>query len=473
MNIILPDGGIRQDSEEEKTMSKHINMTQGKPLKLLVSFAIPLMFGNIFQQLYTVVDTAIVGRGVGLDALAALGSVDWLNWMVLGLAFGFTQGFSVRISQKFGEGDMEGLKQIAGQSAFLSAAISVVSTLLVQLALPLILTLLNVRDDLRGTATLYTRILLGGMTASVFYNYCASVLRAIGDSRTPLVAMVVASVVNIALDCVAVFLLGWGVAGAAAATVAAQCLAGVICLWKIFATPDLRFGWKQVIPVWADCRDLLKIGTPIAAKNTVIAVGGMAIQSIVNGFSVSFIAGFIATNKLYGLLEIAAISYSYAVTTYVGQNYGAGNFDRIRKGVRSATSLSLITSVVIAVVMLVFGRNIISLFISSEDPGMVAAASDTSYVYLCVMSAFLPVLYLLYVFLSALQGIGKTVSTMVSGIIELVSRVSFAVVVAWIGIEYLIFGAEVTAWLGAAIFLGVSYFLAMRKLDKSEQRRSL
>ena len=198
-------------------MSKHINMTQGKPLKLLVSFAIPLMFGNIFQQLYTVVDTAIVGRGVGLDALAALGSVDWLNWLVLGLAFGFTQGFSVRISQKFGEGDMEGLKQIAGQSAFLSAAISVVSTLLVQLALPLILTLLNVRDDLRGTATLYTRILLGGMTASVFYNYCASVQRAIGDSRTPLVAMVVASVVNIALDCVAVFLLGWGVAGAAAA----------------------------------------------------------------------------------------------------------------------------------------------------------------------------------------------------------------------------------------------------------------
>ena len=454
-------------------MSKHINMTQGKPLKLLVSFAIPLMFGNIFQQLYTVVDTAIVGRGVGLDALAALGSVDWLNWMVLGLAFGFTQGFSVRISQKFGEGDMEGLKQIAGQSAFLAAAISVVSTLLVQLALPLILTLLNVRDDLRDTATLYTRILLGGMTASVFYNYCASVLRAIGDSRTPLVAMVVASVVNIAMDCVAVFLLGWGVAGAAAATVAAQCLAGVICLWKIFATPGLRFGWKQVIPVWADCRDLLKIGTPIAAKNTVIAVGGMAIQSIVNGFSVSFIAGFIATNKLYGLLEIAAISYSYAVTTYVGQNYGAGNIDRIRKGVRSATSLSLITSVVIAVVMLVFGRNIISLFISSEDPGMVAAASDTSYAYLCVMSAFLPVLYLLYVFLSALQGIGKTVSTMVSGIIELVSRVSFAVVVAWIGIEYLIFGAEVTAWLGAAIFLGVSYFLAMRKLDKSEQRRSL
>ena len=453
-------------------MSRHINMTQGKPMKLLVSFAIPLMFGNIFQQLYSVVDTAIVGRGVGMDALAALGSVDWLNWMVLGLAFGFTQGFSVRISQKFGEGDAEGLKQVTGQAAFLSAAISVVCTLLVQLALPLILSLLNVLEDLRATATLYTRILLGGMTAMVFYNYCASVLRAIGDSRTPLVAMVVASVVNIGLDCVAVFLLGWGAAGAAAATVLAQCIAGVICLWKIFATPALRFSWKQMIPVWADCLDLLKIGTPIAAKNTVIAVGGMVIQSIVNGFSVSFIAGFTATNKLYGLLEIAAISYSYAVTTYVGQNYGAGKIDRIRKGVRSAISLSLITSVVIAAVMLVFGRAIITLFIASEDPALVAAASDTSYAYLCVMSVCLPVLYLLYVFLSALQGIGKTMSTMVSGILELASRVSFAVVVAWTGIEYIIFGAEVTAWLGAAIFLGVIYFLAMRKMIKNEQRSS-
>lgn len=454
-------------------MSRHINMTQGKPLKLLVSFAIPLMFGNVFQQLYTVVDTAIVGRGVGVDALAALGSVDWLNWMVLGLAFGFTQGFSVRIAQKFGEGDMEGLRQVAGQSALLSAIISIVCLLLVQLALPDILTLLNVREDLRGMAMLYTRILLGGLPASVFYNYCASVLRAVGDSRTPLIAMVVASVINIVLDCVAVFLLGWGIAGAAAATVFAQCVSGVICIYKIFKTPGLRFGWKQLVPVWADCLDLIKIGTPVAAKNTVVAVGGMVIQSIVNGFSVSFIAGFTATNKLYGLLEIAAISYSYAVTTYVGQNYGAGNLDRIRKGVRSAVSLSVITSLVIAAVMILFGKPIISLFISSEDPALVAAASETSYIYLCVMSAFLPVLYLLYVFLSALQGIGKTMSTMVSGIIELVSRVSFAVVVAWTGYEYGLFGAEVSAWIGAAVFLWISYLLAMRKLEKNEQRRSL
>ena len=453
-------------------MSRHINMTQGKPLKLLVSFAIPLMFGNIFQQMYTVVDTAIVGRGVGMDALAALGSVDWLNWMILGIAFGFTQGFSVRVAQKFGEGDLKGLRQVAGQSALLSCVISFVCLLIVQAALPGILELLNVREDLRGMASLYFRILMGGMPVMVFYNYCASVLRAVGDSRTPLVAMAAASVINIVLDCVAVFALGWGIAGAAAATVFAQCVSCVVCFRKIVKTSALRFGWKHMIPVAADCWDLLRIGTPIAAKNMVIAIGGMIVQTIVNGFSVSFIAGFTATNKLYGLLEIAALSYSYAATTYVGQNYGAGDLGRIRKGVRSAMLLSLLTSLAIAALMILFGRPIISLFISSEDPMLVAAATDTSYIYLCVMSVFLPVLYVLYVLLSALQGIGKTVSTMISGIIELVSRVAFAVIVSRTGYEYGIFGAEVAAWVGSTIFLWISYLLAMRKLEKNEQRGS-
>lgn len=171
-------------------MTKHINMTQGKPLQLLFAFALPLMFGNVFQQLYTVVDTAIVGRGVGMDALAALGTVDWLNWLLLGVAQGLTQGFSVRIAQKFGQGDMKGLRQTAGQSALLSAVIALVCTFAIQLVLPYVLVLLRVPEDLRAMASLYTRVLMAGLPAVVFYNYCAGVLRAIGDSRTPLIAMV-------------------------------------------------------------------------------------------------------------------------------------------------------------------------------------------------------------------------------------------------------------------------------------------
>ena len=179
-------------------MTKNLNMTQGKPLPLLFSFALPLMFGNIFQQLYTVVDTAIVGRGVGMDALAALGTVDWLNWMLLGLATGLTQGFSVRLSQKYGEGDLPALGKIMGQSALLSAMIALLCVLLSQLCVPLFLRLLRVPEQLQPMATLYVRILFGGFPAVMFFNFCSSMLRAIGDSRTPLVAMMVAALTNIA-----------------------------------------------------------------------------------------------------------------------------------------------------------------------------------------------------------------------------------------------------------------------------------
>ena len=447
-------------------MTKHINMTQGKPLRLLFAFALPLMFGNVFQQLYTVVDTAIVGRGVGMDALAALGTVDWLNWLLLGVAQGLTQGFSVRIAQKFGQGDMKGLRQTAGQSALLSAVIALVCTFAIQLVLPYVLVLLRVPEDLRAMASLYTRVLMAGLPAVVFYNYCAGVLRAIGDSRTPLIAMVVAALTNILLDCVAVFWLGWGIVGAAAATVFAQLLSGVICACHIRKIPGLRFGKPQLVPAAKDCLDLMRIGTPIAAKNVIIALGGMVIQSIVNGFDMSFIAGFTATNKLYGLLEIAALSYGYAVTTYVGQNYGAGQTARIRSGVRSAVVLSVLTSFVIGGLMLLLGRSITMLFISSEDPVLAAAAGETAYRYLCVMSFSLPALYLLYVFLSALQGMGRTVATMVSGIIEFILRVSLAFLVGWSGYQNGIFGAEGSAWFGAAVFLAGSYFRGIRKLMK-------
>lgn len=451
-------------------MSKTITMTHGNPLRLLFSFALPLMCGNIFQQLYTVVDTAIVGRGVGLDALAALGTVDWLNWMLLGLAQGFTQGFSVKMAQKYGEGDLAGLKKIIGQSALLSAGIAVVFTLLAQLGLPLFLTLLRVPPALMSMASLYSRIVIGGLPAIVFYNFCACVLRAVGDSKTPLKAMTVASVTNIALDCVTVFVLRWGIAGAAAATVVSQCLSGCICALQIKKTPMLHFGRAQLAPDSQQSLVLLKIGTPVAVKNVIIALGGMTLQTIVNGFGMSFIAGFTATNKLYGLLEIAAISYGYAVTTYVGQNYGADLWERIKTGVRAAVVLSLATSVVIGTVMLLWGRPITMLFISTEDPVTAVAAGDTAYLYLCFMAVSLPVLYLLYVYQAALQGLGHTVVSMVSGIIELVLRVSLATVVGITGFQTGIFGAEVSAWYGAAIFLMLSYYRTVRRLTVPDKR---
>ena len=222
-------------------MARTLNMTTGSPMKLLFSFALPLMFGNIFQQLYTVVDTAIVGRGVGMTALAALGTVDWLNWMMLGIAQGFTQGFCIRMSQRFGAQDIDGLKRTLGTSVLLTAAVAVLGTLISQLGLPVFLRLMQVPAYLIPSATRYSRIIMGGFTAVCFFNLCSSTLRAVGDSKTPLMAMVVASVTNIVLDIVAVFVLHWGISGAAAATVFSQLLSGILCAVKIAQTPELRF----------------------------------------------------------------------------------------------------------------------------------------------------------------------------------------------------------------------------------------
>lgn len=449
-------------------MSKEIKMTAGHPGKLMFIFALPLMFGNIFQQLYTVVDTAIVGKGVGMDALAALGTVDWLNWMFIGIAQGFTQGFSVQLAQKFGEGDIPGLKRSLGVSLVLSIWIALGLTAFSQLGLPLLTRLLGIPEQLQGMAMLYDRILFAGIPAMLFFNFCASVLRAVGNSKTPLYAMVAASLTNIILDCLAVFVLDWGIVGAALATVVSQVLSGVVCAIKIWKTSELKIGKADLAFDSGNAKRLMYLGAPIAAQNVVISIGGMAVQSVVNRFDTSFIAGFTSSNKLYGVLEIAALSYGYAVTTYTGQNYGAGKWDRIRKGTRWAVIISLITSVIIGGVMILLGRPITMLFISTESPELAAAAGEAAYQYLFAMSAALPVLYLAYAYRSALQGMGNTRITLFSGTLELIVRVGAAYLVglaAWkTGLLYI----EPLAWISAAALLGISYYVNAAKLGKQQ-----
>jgi len=448
-------------------MARTQNMTTGSPMGLLFSFALPLMFGNMFQQLYTVVDLAIVGQGVGMTALAALGTVDWLNWMLLGIAQGFTQGFCIRMAQKFGAQDLDGLKKTLGTSLVLTGLVAIAGTLIAQLGLPLFLQWMQVPDYLRPHALLYSRIIMGGFAAVCFFNLCSSTLRAVGDSKTPLIAMVVAAITNIALDIVAVFVLEWGIAGAAAATVFSQLLSGLLCAIKIAQTPELRFQRQHVRLELSISRDLMRIGIPSATKNVIIAVGGMVVQTVVNSFdSMSFIAGFTATNKLYGLLEIAALSYGYAVTTYVGQNYGANLTPRIRSGVRAANTLALLSSVVIAAIMFLFGRPITMLFISREDMALAIEAGETAYRYLCCMSAALPILYILYVYMSALQGMGNTIAPMYSAVFELAIRIGVSLAVAYVGYRDGIFIAEVGAWIGGAATQALGYVLQIRKLPK-------
>ena len=438
-------------------------MTSGSPVKLLVTFALPLMLGNVFQQLYTVVDTAVVGQGVGVQALAALGAGDWLGWLSLGTIQGLTQGFGIPVAQSFGAGDYEKLKRVVGGATILAAISAVVLFLFDQLMAVPLLTLLQTPAEIMPQALLYLRIIYCGVPVVMTYNLLATILRSLGDSKTPLHAMIVACTINIVLDVLFVMGFRWGIAGAAIATVIAQGCSGLFCLLRLRKISILKLEKTHLRLERGLAVQLLKLGFPTALMNMIIAAGGMIIQMVVNGFGVLFIAGFTASNKMYGVLEIAATSYGYAMTTYVGQNLGAGEKARIKQGVGAACVVAVVTSLMIMAVMLVFGRNILSMFLSGT-PQEVAQTMEVAYGYLTVMSVCLPILYLLYVFRSALQGMGNSFLPMVSGMMELAARLAAALTLPMLIGETGVFYAEVLAWLGAVVILVPSYFVTFRKI---------
>ena len=441
------------------------DMSTGSPLRLIVTFALPLMVGNIFQQMYTVVDTMVVGKALGVDALASLGATDWLYWMWLGMIQGVTQGFGILMAREFGARQIENLRSVVGSSTTLSG-LSALLFLAVGLVVSRpILQMLNTPPEILGGALLYLRIMFLGIPIVMAYNLVATILRSLGDGQTPLYAMIVAALSNIALDLLFVLVFRWGIAGAAVATLIAQGISSVYCLVKLRKIDFMTLKRSHFGVNSSMAGRLLSLGSPMAAQNAIIAVGGMIITAVVNGYGVAFIGGFTAANKLYGVLEIAATSYGYAMITYAGQNLGARKFDRIRKGMGCSIVISLITSALITAVMLIFGKGIIGAFISGT-PEEVMEATAIGLRYLNFMSICLPVLYILHVTRSAVQGMGNTVLPMVSGIAEFVMRTGGVLILPVLMGYDGIFTAEVLAWLGADLILVPSYFLTYRKISK-------
>ena len=449
------------DSKKELTK----DMTKGQPAKLLLFFALPLMLGNLFQQLYTMVDTIIVGQGVGINALASLGAADWLSWMFIGFVTGITQGFSIIFAQYYGAGDVKALRASVGNSLVLTALAAIFFTVAGQLLIVPILTLLDTPADIFAGSEIYLRIVIGGVTVSLMYNFEAALLRALGDSRTPLMAMVTAALTNVALDLIFVLVFKWGIAGAASATIIAQGVSFVYCFAAIRKIDIIRIKRDDISIHAGMSKKLLIVGVPIVFQNTMISIGGMILQSVVNSYGFLFVAGYTAANKLYGLLETAATSFGFAITTYTAQNLGAGNFRRIRKGMRSAVIMALVTSVVVSVIMLIFGRPVLRLFISNET-GQVEEVLEIAYLYLSIMSYFLAVLYALHTYRSALQGLGNTVVPMLSGIMEFIMRTTAVMLLPRFVGEKGVFYAEVLAWAGAVVILVTSYYIVRGRTEK-------
>ena len=442
------------------------DMTKGNPGRLILVFAVPLMIGNVFQQLYTMVDTVVVGQVAGVQALAALGAVEWIMWMVLGVSSGITQGFAILMAQDYGARKWKQLKKTVAHSYILTTITAVLLFLTSQIFAHWILSFLNTPDNIIEMSLLYLRIVFCGIPVVAAYNVFAGVLRSLGNSRTPLVAMVIAAGINIILDLVFVAGFHMGVAGAALATVIAQCFSALYCFIIVRKIEIVHITKDDFRAVPGLNRKLLSLGTPILFQDVIISLGGLAVQFVVNGYGFLFVAGFTATNKLYGILEMAAISYGYAIVTYVGQNFGAGQISRIKKGVHVSGFLAFLTSAFISVMMFIFGKHILRMFISG-NPAQTEQVLGIAWHYLSIMASVLCILYFLHVYRSALQGLGDTMIPMLSGVVEFFIRVGVALLLPKIMGQNGIFYAEITAWTGAAVLLAVSYYIRIRKFRES------
>ena len=446
-------------------MAKTRDMTTGSPTRHLILFCLPIMAGNAFQQLYSLVDSFVVGQ-VSVDALTAVASAGWLDWLIMSIAMGLAQGFAIQIAQSFGAGDHDELHRAVGQSLLLSAITVVTVEIIAQVFLwPMLVAMEMPQQTIHMTES-YLRIIYAGIPLVMGFNLFAGFLRSVGNSTTPLYAMVAASLTNIVLDILFVMGFGWGVQGAAIATMSGQFLSCVICLIAVIRTPVMRITGKDLRFDGKMCVRLMKLGTPIAFQNLIISIGGLALQRVVNTFRYAFVAGFNAASRLVGLIELAGASLGNAVGTFAGQNLGAGRLDRVKLGMRRAAQLGVLFGVIVAAVMILFGEGLLSLFLTDVDALKVAETLEVAYLYLVVMSLGLPMLYLLFGYRTTLQGIGDTFIPMVSGFVELVMRILCAVVLPLFMGEWGIYLSEIAAWVGAAILLIWGYYYRMRQLER-------
>lgn len=447
-------------------MDRTTNMTTGNPTKLILTFSLPLIAANIGQQLYTMIDAIIVGQGVGVDALAAVGATDWAYWLALWVMGSMTQGFAVPISQYFGDNDFKQLKKAITASIGLCTVIGIGLTIICLLIANPLLHLLNTPDNIFPGALTYLTTMYSGILIVMAYNMSASILRALGDGKSPLIAIVIAGFTNVGLDILFVLIFKWGILGAAIATLTAQLLACLYCFYVLRKISFLKLEKSD----WKPDKEIIKtqcwLGLPLALQHVFIVIGGMILQSAVNQFGMIFIAGYTATNKLYGLLESSGLSVGFALMTYTAQNYGASLFDRIRIGLKSTLKVAMAISTAITIIMIVFGKFVLRLFIDSSN----ANASEVlaiAYRYLVILCVLLFILYLLHIFRNTLQGLGDSVTSFWSGIMEFIGRVAFALIFTKMIGETGVFLAEPAAWTGATLVLGIVCIKKVRALPKN------
>lgn len=443
-------------------MSLSKSMTSGPPLRQIVFFAVPIMLGGLFQLIYSIVDSAVVGRLIGVEAFAAVGAAGNLNWMVFSIILGLTQGFGTVIAQHFGGGQHEKVRKSFAMSLLLSLGLGIVLSVITVLLSDPVLRLLQTPDEIFADASAYIKVIFGGLFITFFYNSLGASLRAVGNSRTPFYALVISSILNVVLDILLVKMTPWGVAAAAIATVFSQAVSCVYCLYFVRKIEVLQPTKEDFIPDRKMMFAHIRMGGPMGFRNFVTACGGTITQFYVNGYGTEFIAAIAATKRMYSVLELVSTGMDGAIATYVAQNYGAQRMDRIRKGLRQSAVVLLLGAALIMAVMFPFGRNIMGLLISG-DPDQLNRVLSIACEQLNLMLAFLPFLYLLYLFRSSLQGMDNALFPMLSGFMELGTRLAIVFTLpVFIG-RWGIYLCEVVPWLTAMIFLCITFFIVYHK----------
>lgn len=430
------------------------DMTTGSPAKMIILFSLPIFIGNIFQQFYSMADAVIVGRFVGVEALAAVGNTGSLNFLINGFIIGITSGFSISISQKFGAKDEAGLRKSVYSALKLSLIFAIIITILSVLLVNPALKLMNTPENIIRDSETYIRIIFLGSIAVFFYNIASSILRAIGDSKTPLYFLILASILNVGLDLIFIINFDMGVAGAAYATIISQAVSAILSLlYGYFKYPILRLKKEDFKVKKSMYIKHLKMGIPMGLQFSITGVGIIIVQGALNIFGSNVIAAYTAASKALQLVMQASTSIAVTIATFCGQNMGAKNYTRIKEGLKTAALISIVTSI-IAGVVLIFGSDyFVKIFI--DNPTL----EILEYTRECLIYAgifFIP-LGLLILYRNALQGMGESLMPMRAGVYELLARTIVVFTLPrFIGYTGICISDPV-AWIAAAIPLMYSY----------------
>ena len=405
-----------------KRKSGTTDLTVGKPLFQILQFALPLVLGTLFQQLYSFADTVIVGRCLGTDALGAVGTTYSLNFLILGFVQGACVGFGIPVAETFGAKDKGGLRKYLFNGALLCVVLSVVFTISTTLMAGPLLQLIHTPEELYADAVLYIRILFLGIPATVLYNYASSVLRAMGDSQHPFYFLLAASVLNIGLDYLLIVSMGMGVDGAALATVLSQLLSGGLCAFWFFTRTakqeELTFRGQSSLLSAGHCKRLAYIGFPMGFEYSVSAIGAVIMQDAINLLGSTAVAAQTAGEKIRQMFTLPMESVGMAMATYVGQNHGAHRTDRIKQGIKDGCTIQLTYCVAAWVVIFFVKPYAVGLVLGDADPAVTAGAIQ----YLAIMSMLFCFHGLLMIFRNTLQGLGYSVQAIISGVGELIGR---------------------------------------------------